>query len=135
MLKRLNLVLENDNWDPEPLVSKDPVFEIQTALIENDTVIIQGPPGTGKTYLMAQICNALLMADFRILVTALTNRALIELAEKAHLKNAFKDGKTHEFYFFITFVKFVQTKSFSLVLLNQYCHQNRERLSRQAAKP
>ena len=41
---------------------------------------------------MAQICNALLMADFRILVTALTNRALIELAEKDHLKNALKDA-------------------------------------------
>ncbi len=89
----LNIVLENENWDPEPLVSNDPVFELQTALIENDTVIIQGPPGTGKTYLMAQICNALLKADFRILVTALTNRALIELAEKDHLKDALKDGK------------------------------------------
>lgn len=89
----LNIVLENDNWYPEPLSSEDPVFEIQTALIENDTVIIQGPPGTGKTYLMAQICNALLKANFRILVTALTNRALIELAEKEHLKNALSEGK------------------------------------------
>jgi hypothetical protein len=32
---------------------------------------------------MSQICAALLKANFRIFVTALTNRALIELAEKA----------------------------------------------------
>lgn len=92
----LNIVLENENWEPEPLLSEDPVFEIQTALIENDTVIIQGPPGTGKTYLMSQICAALLKADFRIFVTALTNRALIELAEKEHLKDALKDGKVYK---------------------------------------
>jgi DNA replication protein DnaC len=88
----LNITLENPNWNPEPLLSKNPVFEIQTALIENDTVIIQGPPGTGKTYLMALICNSLLGANYRVMVTALTNRALIELAEKEHLKNALNDG-------------------------------------------
>lgn len=34
-----------------------------------------------------------LKSDFRILVTALTNRALIELAEKEHLKTALEQGK------------------------------------------
>jgi DNA replication ATP-dependent helicase Dna2 len=92
----LNISLENPSWTPQPLISVDPVFEIQTALIENDTVIIQGPPGTGKTYLMAQICSALLRADFRILVTSLTNRALIELAEKDHLKGALNDGLVYK---------------------------------------
>jgi hypothetical protein len=92
----LNIVLENENWEPEPLISVDPVFEIQSALLENDTVIIQGPPGTGKTYLMSQICAALLKADFRIFVTALTNRALIELAEKEHLRDALKNGKVYK---------------------------------------
>lgn len=88
----LNISLDKPNWNPTPLNTKDPVIEIQTALIENDTVIIQGPPGTGKTYLMAQICNTLLGANYRIMVTALTNRALIELAEKEHLKNALQEG-------------------------------------------
>ncbi|MDC1266744.1 AAA domain-containing protein [Crocinitomicaceae bacterium] len=89
----LDLSLENNNWSPKPFQMEDRVYEIQTALIERDTVIIQGPPGTGKTYLMSQICNALLKANFRILVTAMTNRALIELAEKEHLKEALKEGK------------------------------------------
>ena len=54
-------------------------------------IIIQGPPGTGKTYLMACIVNRLLNANNSVLVTALTNRALIELACKdalvTHLTN------------------------------------------------
>jgi DNA replication ATP-dependent helicase Dna2 len=92
----LNLSIDNKKWDPIPLNTNDAVLEIQTALVENDTVIIQGPPGTGKTYLMAQICNVLLKADFRILVTALTNRALIELAEKEYLIDALKEGKVYK---------------------------------------
>lgn len=88
----LNISIDNPNWDPIALVSVSPVLDIQTALVENDTVIIQGPPGTGKTYLMAQICDTLLRANYRIMVTALTNRALIELAEKEHLKNSLDNG-------------------------------------------
>ena len=54
--------------------------------IENcDEVIVQGPPGTGKTYMMANIINQLLNANKSVLVTALTNRALIELAGKEAL--------------------------------------------------
>src|SRR5690554_6006661 len=87
--KILELNIEYPNWNPQPLVvDEDIVTRIQTDFFENDTIIIQGPPGTGKTYLMAQICSALLKSDFRILVTALTNRALIELAEKEHLTSA-----------------------------------------------
>ena len=89
----LNITLDNQSWSPIPLNTNNTVLEIQTALLENDTVIIQGPPGTGKTYLMAQICSTLLGAGYRIMVTALTNRALIELAEKEHLKNALSEGK------------------------------------------
>ena len=48
----------------------------------NGEVIIQGPPGTGKTYMMASIINQLLNENKSVLVTALTNRALIELADK-----------------------------------------------------
>lgn len=89
----LDIDINTPSWNPKPFQMEDRVYEIQTALIERDTVTIQGPPGTGKTYLMSQICNALLKANFRILVTAMTNRALIELAEKEHLKEALKEGK------------------------------------------
>jgi DNA replication ATP-dependent helicase Dna2 len=90
----LKLDIENPTWKPQPLiVDEEFVSKLQTDFFENDTIIIQGPPGTGKTYLMALLCGALLKSDFRILVTALTNRALIELAEKEHLKSALEQGK------------------------------------------
>ena len=89
----LNISLDNQSWNPIPLNTNNTVLDIQTALVESDTVIIQGPPGTGKTYLMAQICDAFLRANYRVMVTALTNRALIELAEKKHLKKALYEGQ------------------------------------------
>lgn len=90
----LNLNIENPTWQPIPLVvDENFVSNIQFDFLENDTIIIQGPPGTGKTYLMALLCEALLKSEFRILVTALTNSALIELAEKDHLKSSLEQGK------------------------------------------
>ena len=65
-------------------------------LKEYNQVFVLGPAGTGKTYLMAQICDALLRANYRVMVTALTNRALIELAEKEHLKDALQNGKVYK---------------------------------------
>ena len=92
--KILELNIDHPNWKPQPLVvDENFVSNIQYDFFENDTIIIQGPPGTGKTYLMALLCEVLLKSDFRILVTALTNRALIELAEKEHLKSSLEQGK------------------------------------------
>ncbi|MFN4762714.1 AAA domain-containing protein [Gillisia sp. Q332] len=51
-----------------------------------DNLIIEGPPGTGKTYLIAEICQKLCGQGKSVLVTALTNRALIEIVEKPALK-------------------------------------------------
>lgn len=90
----LDLEIGAITWNPQPLiVDESIVTQIQTDLIENEIIIIQGPPGTGKTFLMAQLCSAFLKTNYRILVTALTNRALIELAEKEHLKTALSEGK------------------------------------------
>lgn len=95
--KLLELNIEEPNWNPLPLVvNEDIITKIQTDFFNTDTIIIQGPPGTGKTYLMALLCGALLKSEFRILVTALTNRALIELAEKEHLKTALQQGKVYK---------------------------------------
>jgi len=90
----LNLDIQEPKWNPEPLiVDHNIITNIQTDLIQNEIIIIQGPPGTGKTYLMAQLCSAFLKTNYRILVTALTNRALVELAEKEHLKTGLEEGK------------------------------------------
>ena len=93
----LNLEIGQVNWNPQPLIIDESiVIQIQTDLIEKEVIIIQGPPGTGKTFLMAQLCSAFLKTNYRILVTALTNRALIELAEKEHLKLALSEGKIYK---------------------------------------
>jgi hypothetical protein len=93
----LDLQIGKPTWNPEELiVDENIVTKLQTDLILNENIIIQGPPGTGKTYLMALLCSALLKSDFRIMVTALTNRALIELAEKEHLKLALEQGKIYK---------------------------------------
>lgn len=90
----LELNIDNPNWQPKQLVvDQNFISNIQFDFLKNDTIIIQGPPGTGKTYLMALLCNILLKSGFKILVTALTNRALIELAEKEHLKTTLEQGK------------------------------------------
>ncbi|MDR2126787.1 MAG: AAA family ATPase [Prevotellaceae bacterium] len=95
--KILELNIENPNWNPQPLVvDENIVSKIQSECVNNEIIIIQGPPGTGKTYLMAQICSELLKTDNKILVTALTNRALIELVEKEHLKTALEEGKIYK---------------------------------------
>lgn len=56
-----------------------------------DSVIIQGPPGTGKTFRIANLCEKLCSEGYSVLVTALTNRALMEVAEK--LKDSLVKGK------------------------------------------
>lgn len=61
-----------------------------------DDVILQGPPGTGKTFQIASICKKLCEKGASVLVTALTNRALMEVASKNELKELLKNGKIHK---------------------------------------
>ena len=58
----------------------------------SDEVVIQGPPGTGKTSKMAELVSGLLSKGHSVLVTALTNRALMELATKDALKMFLEKG-------------------------------------------
>lgn len=47
--------------------------------------IFQGPPGTGKTHQIADVVSRLAKQNNSVLVTALTNKAAIELCEKPFL--------------------------------------------------
>lgn len=78
---------EGNNNGPEPILDNNTAEFIKNVIENHNEVIVQGPPGTGKTYLMANIVDQLLKANSSILVTALTNRALIELANKDILDN------------------------------------------------
>lgn len=71
------------SWNLELLATKDDMTNIVIEqLAKSDSVIIQGPPGTGKTFRIASLCEKLCTEGYSVLVTALTNRALMEVAEK-----------------------------------------------------
>lgn len=80
------------NWEPI-LVKQENVSDfVYNQLKLSDTMILQGPPGTGKTYMIAELCARLCAEGKSVLVTALTNRALMEIAEKPALQTLL-DGK------------------------------------------
>lgn len=84
--KILNIATDSKIWHPELLsgngISKGIIERLQII----DEIVVQGPPGTGKTYVMSQLCDHYLSEGKSIFVAALTNTALIELAEKPKLR-------------------------------------------------
>jgi len=95
--ERVNSILDQDfiktNWQPTFLHNKNniPNF-ILNQLSLTDQVVLIGPPGTGKTYQIAEICKRLCEQGKSVLVTSLTNRALIEVIEKPALSNLLESG-------------------------------------------
>ena len=87
----------NNNWSPKKITETKNIESLITNQLSiSKEVIIQGPPGTGKTYLMGQISANLLSKGKSVLVTSLTNRALIELAIKPALEIYLSKGKVHK---------------------------------------
>lgn len=81
-------------WTPEPIKAGEDSNKLLLKHLENSNhIIIQGPPGTGKTYRMAHISKYLLDEGKSVLVTALTNQTLIELASNKVLKDYIKKGR------------------------------------------
>jgi superfamily I DNA and/or RNA helicase len=88
----VNLI--EDNWKPINLDNENDVLPDLIGLLKNrDKLIIQGPPGTGKSYLVAQLCSHFLDKNKSIAITALTNKALVEVAEKEGLKKHLNQSK------------------------------------------
>lgn len=81
------------NWQPSLLDNKNDIPNfILSQLSLTDQVVLIGPPGTGKTYQIAEICKRLCEQGKSVLVTSLTNRALIEVVEKPALLNLLESG-------------------------------------------
>lgn len=86
--------VESSLWNPKFISSDQDMNLILTDVLSTSTcVVIQGPPGTGKTYRMARLASQLLKQNKSVLVTALTNRALMELASKDDLVSFLNDGR------------------------------------------
>lgn len=70
-------------WNPLKIEAKTDFPSLLLRDMEDkNCIVVQGPPGTGKTYRMAQLAARLLAENKSVLVTALTNQALMELAKK-----------------------------------------------------
>lgn len=86
-----------DSWKPFLLDGKRDISEfLLTHLNLNDSIILQGPPGTGKTYHISKLCAELVKQGKSVLVTALTNRALIEIAKKPFLQPYLDERKVYK---------------------------------------
>ncbi|WP_425420272.1 AAA domain-containing protein [Phaeodactylibacter xiamenensis] len=89
----LDLEFENaPKYNPRPLKKDDKPVEVLKREIDREAeLLLQGPPGTGKTYLMADLCAQYLRKGKSVCVTALTNRALMELAGKTEFTQPLLD--------------------------------------------
>lgn len=81
------------NTNPILIKNESPVEFIHRQIESSNITILQGPPGTGKTQLIAELCAQLCSEGKSVLVTALTNRALIEVATKPSLSGLLSGGK------------------------------------------
>ena len=70
------------DWEPIPIRQDDVSGFVYSQMALTETMILEGPTGTGKTYMIAELCAKLCAEGHSVLVTALTNRALMEIAEK-----------------------------------------------------
>lgn len=89
----LDVNYNQQNWSPILIKQDDVTNFVYSQLALSDTMILQGPPGTGKTYMIAELCAKLCAEGKSVLVTALTNRALIEIAEKPIVEHLLKEHK------------------------------------------
>ena len=97
----VNKIFDQDfqvsDWTPSLLDNKNNIADfVLSQLALQDSLIIQGPPGTGKTYLIAEICERLCNQGKSVLVTALTNRALIEIVEKPALQSLLEEHRIYK---------------------------------------
>lgn len=89
----LDVDFENRNWTPLYIRQNNVSNYVYTQLQLTDTMILQGPPGTGKTFVIAELCARLCAEGKSVLVTAMTNRALMELAAKEPLSDMLQKKK------------------------------------------
>ncbi len=84
---------QNKDWEPILIKQSNVAGFVYSQLLLTDTMVLEGPPGTGKTYMIAELCARLCAEGKSVLVTALTNRALMEIAEKVAVESMLNNHK------------------------------------------
>ena len=77
---------------PVLIREEQPFKFIYKQISSSGITILQGPPGTGKTQLIAELCAKLCSEGKSVLITALTNRALVEVASKDAVRELLEQG-------------------------------------------
>lgn len=78
---------------PIPVRDERPSQFIYQQMQSSGITLLQGPPGSGKTHLIAELCAKFCEEGKSVLVTALTNRALIEIATKPAVVGLLNNGR------------------------------------------
>lgn len=96
----LDMDYERNEKHPSLLDStkEDVALHLGRELFKFDQLLLQGPPGTGKTYQIAKLCENLCSTGQSVLVTSLTNRALLEVVLKLQDLNSaiLSEGKVYK---------------------------------------
>ncbi|KAB7726627.1 AAA family ATPase [Rudanella paleaurantiibacter] len=66
---------------------------LEDAVHSHRLIVLQGPPGTGKTHQIADTIARLLNENQSVLLTAQTNRSVVEVCAKPFLQPLLTDGK------------------------------------------
>jgi superfamily I DNA and/or RNA helicase len=95
----LNLSIDKtlDEWHPKIFENQELIKnQILNDLEATAELIIQGPPGTGKSTLIAEIADYYLFKNLNVCITSLTNKALMEVAEKPGIKKNIDLGRVYK---------------------------------------
>jgi rRNA-processing protein FCF1 len=82
------------NVSPRLLTEEIDIADQIIKEVEKSTIyVFQGPPGTGKTHQVADLVSRLVMSNNSVLITALTNKAAVEVCEKPFFKKLFDEER------------------------------------------
>ena len=76
--------------------AEDKISILSEGLTSEEKVIVQGPPGTGKSYIAAELTYEYLSKGKNVIITALTNHSLTEIAGQPPLSTSVKEGRVYK---------------------------------------
>tara|TARA_R110002051_G_scaffold218896_1_gene282752 strand:- start:15747 stop:18104 length:2358 start_codon:yes stop_codon:yes gene_type:complete len=84
----------NNEIQPQLLTEEIDIANSIIEEVDKSTVyLFQGPPGTGKTHQIADVASRLVLSHHSVLITALTNKAAIEVCEKPFFQKLFEEER------------------------------------------
>lgn len=90
----LNSPVLEPNRIPTLLTEAENIPQVlEDAVHGHRLIVLQGPPGTGKTHQVADLISRLLVEHQSVLLTAQTNRSVVEVCAKPFLKPMLAAGK------------------------------------------